>query len=202
MTVRPEGDDLDVDGVLDVGDVELWRQVSGGSQAAFAEFFRRHLKMVWNYAYRLTGSWQVAEDVASNTFFIAWRKRTDIVLIRDSALPWLYTIAGNVVRDEYRSAARRAKLMRRVPFLDVVPDHAESVSSRIDDQTAVRQVCEAVRNLPVAQRQSIELCLFGELPPIVAAETLGIPEGTMRSNLSRARARLRTILRSQESENV
>src|SRR4051812_19156116 len=87
------------------GDRALWDKASGGDEAAFSELFERHAEAVWNHAYRLTGSWSAAEDLTSNTFLTAWRRRADVTLIRDSALPWLYTVAGNAARDEYRGAS-------------------------------------------------------------------------------------------------
>src|SRR4051812_4540617 len=85
-----------------------------GDGAAFTELFERHAQAVWNHAYRLTGSWAAAEDLTSNTFLIAWRKRGDVRFVRDSALPWLYTVAGNLAKTEYRGAKRRLRLLRRI----------------------------------------------------------------------------------------
>lgn len=70
------------------GDGELWRRAADGDQGAFTALFERHAQAVWNHAYRLTGSWSAAEDLTSNAFLIAWRKRAEVTLGRDSALPW------------------------------------------------------------------------------------------------------------------
>jgi hypothetical protein len=51
-----------------------------------------------DHAYRLTASWSLAEDLTASTFLTAWRRCTDITLVRDSALPWLYTVAGDLAR--------------------------------------------------------------------------------------------------------
>jgi DNA-directed RNA polymerase specialized sigma24 family protein len=69
---------------------------------------------VWNHAYRLTGSWASAEDVTSATFLTAWRKRSDVALVRESALPWLYSVAGNLARTERRGSTRRLRLLGRL----------------------------------------------------------------------------------------
>ncbi|NBH10111.1 RNA polymerase sigma factor, partial [Amycolatopsis sp. SID8362] len=98
-----------------VGDRALWDRAAEGDETAFGELFERHAEAVWNHAYRLTGSWAAAEDLTSNTFLTAGRRRADVTLVRDSALPWLYTVAGNAARDEYRGAKRRRLLLRKTP---------------------------------------------------------------------------------------
>jgi len=87
-------------------DTELWTRAAAGDRAAFGDLFERHVESVWNHAYRLTASWSQAEDLTSATFLLAWRKCGQIRLIRDSALPWLYTVVGNLARDERRGAVR------------------------------------------------------------------------------------------------
>lgn len=176
------------------GDGDLWTRAAHGDQGAFTELFERHAQAVWNHAYRLTGSWSSAEDLTSNTFLIAWRKRTDVTLVRDSALPWLYTVAGNLARTEHRGATRRLRLLRRMAEPRAVSDHADSVVEQLDGEARLREVIEAVRNLPRAQRQVVELCLLGDLPIADAAALLEVAEVTVRSHLSRTRAQLRALL--------
>jgi RNA polymerase sigma-70 factor (ECF subfamily) len=181
---------------VDVGmsDAELWRRAALGDHAAFTTLFERHASAVWNHAYRLTGSWTLAEDVGANTFLVAWRKRAEVTLVRDSALPWLYAVAGNLVRNEHRSSGRFLRALRRVQVNDAVDDHADAVASRVDDDRRMHRVVEAVGTLPRAEREAFELCLLGEVSTADAAELLGVAETSVRARLSRARARLRTYL--------
>lgn len=178
-----------------MGDRTLWDRASGGDEAAFGELFERHAEAVWNHAYRLTGSWSAAEDLTSNTFLTAWRRRADVTLVRDSALPWLYTVAANAARDEHRGARRRLRLLRKVPDPPVVADHADSVAERLDGEQRVREIVEAVRTLPKSQREVVELCLLGDVSVADAAALLTVAEVTVRAHLSRGRARLRTLLK-------
>ena len=175
-------------------DRELWQQAAAGDQDAFAELFERHVEAVWNQAYRLTGSWSRAEDLASATFLTAWRKRTDVILVRDSALPWLYTVAANLARNEFRSANRFLRAVSRLPVVDSVDDHADRVAGQIDDDRRLREVLGAIRRLPRSEREAIELCLLGELSTGDAAELLGVAEVSIRSRISRGRSRLRSLL--------
>jgi RNA polymerase sigma factor (sigma-70 family) len=103
-------------------------------------------------------------------------------------------VAGNLARDERRGATRFGRALRRLPDTSVEADHADDVVRRVDDDARMGRVLAAVRSLPRAERQAVELCLLGELPTADAAELLGVAEVSVRSRLSRARARLRTEL--------
>jgi RNA polymerase sigma-70 factor (ECF subfamily) len=177
-----------------ITDRELWRRAAEGNQAAFGELFERHVEAVWNHAYRLTGCWSRAEDLTSATFLTAWRRRAQVTLVRESALPWLYTVAANLARSEYRSASRFLRAVRRIPVVEAVDDHADTVAGRVDDGRRLREVLRAIEHLPRAERQAVELCLLGELSTADAAELLGVAEASIRARISRARARLRTRL--------
>lgn len=175
-------------------DRQLWASAAAGDAAAFGELFERHARLVWNHAYRLTGSWEQAEDLTSNAFLVAWRRRSSVTLVHDSALPWLYTVVGNLVRESNRGSARRSRLLRRLRPADPVGDHADSVVARIDDAGDTSVLLAGVQRLPSAQRRAVELCLIGELTSAQAAAVLGVSEVTVRSNLSRGRSRLRDEL--------
>lgn len=175
-------------------DQTLWEQAAGGDRAAFGELYRRHAEAVWNYAYRLTGSWSVAEDLTSSTFLAAWRKLSDMTLVNASARPWLFTVASNLARHEFRRAGRFSRLLTRVPLNDTARDHADDVADQIDADRRLRVVLDAVDKLPKGERQAVELCLLGELSTGEAAQALGIAEVSVRARISRARSRLRGLL--------
>nr|CEL14962.1 sigma factor [Kibdelosporangium sp. MJ126-NF4] len=184
MTVRiPTGNTA-------VSDNVLWRQ---GDEASFSALFERHIDAVWKYCYRLTASPALAEDLAAETFYIAWRKWSGITMVRDSALPWLYTVAGNLARTEHRRLGRFSRALRRVP-LEVVPDHADEVADHQAGAQRLRLVLDAIAELPRAEHRAVELCLLGDVSVADAAELLNVTESTIRANLSRARARLRAKL--------
>jgi RNA polymerase sigma-70 factor (ECF subfamily) len=175
-------------------DGDLWERGARGDKSAFGELFERHAQAVWNHAYRVTGSWAAAEDLTSQTFLIAWRKRAELTLVRGSALPWLYTVAGNLARTERRSGYRRLRLLNRIPDAQPVEDHAERVAERLDGEAKLREVIAAIRDLPAAQRQVVQLCLLEDIPVADVAELLGVAAVTVRVHLSRARAQLRVAL--------
>jgi RNA polymerase sigma factor (sigma-70 family) len=172
-------------------DADLWAR---GDEQAFGELYDRYAEAVWNHAYRLTASWSTAEDLTSATFLTAWRRRTEMTLVRDSALPWLFTVAGNLARSEFRRKARFSRLLLRVPRNDVQRDHADEVVSSLDHEARLSQVLQAVERLPRAEREAVELVLLGELSAAEAAAALGVAEVSVRSRISRARTRLRKEL--------
>ncbi|HEY4459516.1 MAG TPA: RNA polymerase sigma factor [Pseudonocardiaceae bacterium] len=186
-------------GLPDQSDRALWARSAAGDHDAFADLFERHVQAVWNHLYRITGSWSQAEDLTANTFMLAWRKHTELTLVRESALPWLYTVASNLAHSELRRNNRFARLLRKLPTTDVVDDHATAVTEQVAAQAHLRTVLAAVRKLPRAQRNAVELCLLSGLSTADAAATLGISEVSVRAELSRARKRLRGMVQEDQS---
>src|SRR4051794_12466006 len=77
-------------------DRELWRSACEGQPQDFGVIFDRHATTVYNHLYRRTGSWSTAEDLTSVVFLESWRRRADVELVGDSALPWLLGVANKV----------------------------------------------------------------------------------------------------------
>ena len=175
-------------------DPDLCLGIADGDQAAFEVLFQRHMKAIWNYTHRLTGSWSEAEDLTSATFLTAWRRRDQLRVVNDSALPWLYTVARNMVRTHHRGRRRFLKALPLLAEPDDERDHADEVTARIDDDRQVRRLRAALPRLSAAEREAVELCLVAGLSTAEAAVVLGRAEVSVRSRLSRAKARLRTIL--------
>ncbi len=174
-------------------DGELWRSAATGDGEAFGLLFDRHCEAVRTYCARRTGSLDAADDLVSMVFLEAWRRRDDVELHHDQALPWLYGVARRIVQQRWRSAVRHRRALSRVPATAVTDDHADGVAARVDDQEQLRRVGEALDQLRPAEREVLLLCVWQELDYVSASIALGIPVGTVRSRLSRARARLRAI---------
>ena len=158
-------------------------------QAAFTKLYEQHAEQVWNFAYRLTGSWTEADELLSSVFLTAWRRRRDMRLVSGTALPWLYVVTTNVCRGERRRLARLFRAMPRLLVRDV-PDHADRVAERDAAADRLAAVLAAVDELPRALRESVQLCLLGGVSVEDAAQILGITVHSVRSRLNRARARL------------
>ena len=152
---------------------------------------------MYNHAFRLTGSWSAAEDVTQATFLVAWRRRGEIDPDGGAVLPWLLVVAGNTARGEWRALRRRLALLRRVPPPPNVADPADEVAARLDDERRMDGILRQVDRLPRAEREAVALCLWSGLSYADAAAAVGVAPATMRSRVSRARARLGTLLEEQ-----
>lgn len=176
----------------DLSDRELWELAAGADGSAFGELFERHARAVYNFCFRRTADWALAEDLTSVVFLQAWRHR-GTPLERDSALPWLLGVAVNVLRDHQRSLRRFRHALERMPPPIDGPDFADDVAGRIDDERAMRKLLGIVTRLP-QRDQEVLLCSWSGLSYEDAATVLGVPVGTVRSRLSRAKARLRELV--------
>ncbi|MGP3916800.1 RNA polymerase sigma factor [Nonomuraea sp. 10N515B] len=170
--------------------MSLRARIRDGDKAAFGELFDQCSKAVYNHAFRLTGNWSTAEDVTALTFLEAWRLRGKIDAEGGSLRPWLLGIATNVARNVRRAARRHDDALARLPRGEVVQDFAEEVVGRIDDAERLAAVWQAYGKLRRAEQDVFALCVWAGLDYAQAAEALGIPVGTVRSRLSRARKKL------------
>ncbi|ULR52666.1 RNA polymerase sigma factor [Streptomyces deccanensis] len=175
----------------DTGDRRALRaRIRDGDAGAFGEVFDAYARSVYNHAYRLTGDWSTAEDVVSLTFLEAWRLRGRLDAEGGSPRPWLLGIATNVTRNTRRAGRRHAAAVARLPRPESVRDFADEVAGNLDDQAYLRAVRTALDRLRRPEREVLALCAWGGLDYAAAAEALGIPVGTVRSRLSRARTKL------------
>ncbi|GGZ15420.1 RNA polymerase sigma factor [Streptomyces poonensis] len=171
-------------------DTNLRRRVRTGDHDAFGELFDAYARSVYNHAFRLTGDRSAAEDVVSLTFLDAWRLRGRVDEEGGSLRPWLLGIATNVSRNTRRAARRHAAAMARLPRDEAVHDFADEIAGRLDDAAQLALVRTALARLRRAEREVLALCVWSGLGYAAAAEALGVPVGTVRSRLSRARAKL------------
>ncbi|MEW5354871.1 RNA polymerase sigma factor [Streptomyces sp. 16-176A] len=172
-------------------DRALWARAVDGDREAFGQLFDRHGKAVYNYAFRRTADWSEAEDLTSTVFLHAWRRRSETVLDRDSALPWLLGIADGLLSNTRRRLRRAEALLRRLVSHDEpVGDHADRVAGLVDDERRMSEIHRALARLPRHEREVIELCVWSGLDQQAAAAVLKVAVGTVKSRLYRARRRL------------
>lgn len=172
------------------GDGELWQRAQDGEPECFGVLFDRHVEAVRAYCARRIGSLDAADDLVSVVFLEAWRRRSDIELVDGLALPWLYGIARRTIQHRWRTTMRHRRALARLPAVVTEPDHADDVAGRIDDERHLAQLREAFTRLRPAEQDVLTLCVWQGLDYASAAVALGVPVGTVRSRLSRARARL------------
>ncbi|MGX2998099.1 RNA polymerase sigma factor [Streptomyces sp. JNUCC 64] len=175
----------------------LNERVRSGDRAAFAEIFDAHARAVYAHAVRTTGDWALAEDVMSLTFLEAWRLRDKLRGEVRSVRAWLLGIATNVLRNTARTARRHRAAMSRLPPPEPFPDPADAVVGRLADGQRLAAAARALRRLRRGEREVFALVVWSDLGYAAAAEALGVPVGTVRSRLSRARERLRGLVEEE-----
>ncbi|MFJ3422685.1 RNA polymerase sigma factor [Streptomyces sp. NPDC086082] len=178
--------------------LQLRRRIRAGDHDAFGELFDAYARSVYNHAFRLTEDWAQAEDIVSLTFLDAWRLRGRLDEEGGSPRPWLLGIATNVTRNTRRAARRHAAAVSRLPRDEAERDFADEVAARLDDTAELALVRTALTTLRRAEREVLALCVWSGLDYRAAAEALGVPVGTVRSRLSRARAKLAKHVKSRE----
>jgi RNA polymerase sigma-70 factor (ECF subfamily) len=186
----------------DAPDRVLWRQAYDGDGEAFGILFERHGGRIYNYCFRRTADWALAEDLTSATFLLAWRGLRRGPLLAESSLPLLYGIATNVLRNRRRSLKRSREAFGRLPLPRVdEPDFADEAATRLDDQATMRELLELFTRLPRREQDVLALCEWSGLSYEDTAVALGIPIGTVRSRLARGRRRLRELATANGPED-
>ncbi|AUG76430.1 Putative sigma factor [Kitasatospora sp. MMS16-BH015] len=168
-------------------------RIRAGDAVAYGQLFEEHAQAVHRHALRMTGEWAVAEDVVSLTFLEAWRLRAKVDPEGESLRPWLLGIATNVIRNTRRAARRHREAMAKLPPRESLPDIAVELTARMADAEQLAAAKAALARLKPAEREVFALCVWEGLDHAAVAEALGKPVGTIRSRLSRARARLRDL---------
>lgn len=187
------------DGGGDGGSAELVRRAQSGDLAAFNTLVIQHQDAAYSLARRFLGTREAAEDATQEAFIRAYRRIDSFRGERFRS--WLFSIVANAARDELRRRKRRPQLSLdearddpERPSLDP-PDPGpspEAEALRGDLRAALER---ALLELPEDWREVVILSDVQGLAYEEIAETLSLPLGTVKSRLSRARGRLRDILR-------
>jgi RNA polymerase sigma-70 factor (ECF subfamily) len=162
---------------------------------AFAELVRRHQSKIRTVLRRLTGGDAAfADDLAQDTFVLAWR---NLKSFRFEARfsTWLYRIAFNAWQSEARK--RRELLLESVEEAPAAADAAAfgelpDIASRIDLERAIATLSDG-------ERAAIAACYYADLTHEEAAVALGMPVGTVKTHVLRAKAKLRERLNPKET---
>ncbi|HEY1920463.1 MAG TPA: RNA polymerase sigma factor [Streptosporangiaceae bacterium] len=149
----------------------------------FSAIYDRYHLSVLRYAWRRAGPDQ-AEDIAHETFAVAWRRLEAIP--PSGELPWLYKVAGNLIRNSGRRDGRDAAIIARLS-VSPEPDHADAVSAR---QLAI----QALRSLSPGQLELLRLVAWEGLDAGGAAAVLGCGRPAVYLRLHRLRKRLESLL--------
>ncbi|WIB13667.1 RNA polymerase sigma factor [Curtobacterium sp. MCPF17_052] len=159
--------------------------------------FDLHGRRILRYLARRTDL-QSAEDILSETFVTALVRWGSFDPERQEPLPWLFGIATNLLSRHWRSQRRTLRAMSR----SATPEHVEDeTGDRVDVQRAVQAVVRELDRMRPAVRDTVLLYAWAELTYEQIAAATGVPVGTVRSRLNRARTALRAVPGATDSLN-
>jgi len=182
----------DIVRAVDSGDSVLMARMAAGDDEALAEVWQRHGPLVYGLARRLTGNASTAEDVTQEVFVTLWQQPERFDANRGSLRAYLGVHAQRRAVDALRRDGRRAEREERHHRMGSA---VGSASGDAAEATALSDVVrDAIARLPGEQRQAVELAYFNGLTHREVATTLGIPEGTAKSRLRLAQAKLQSWL--------
>lgn len=172
-------------------------------QAVFAELFDRRARAVNAFATYRIGR-HAAEDVLSETFLVAFRRRADFDTGVESAAPWLLGIASRLIR---RHRALEAKHWRSFAASVSQQEHSspgglDDAMSRVDAEREVETLRARIAALAPKDRETLLLYAWQGMSYDEVAAALGVPVGTVRSRLNRVRRRLDSTRRIQAFEQL
>jgi RNA polymerase sigma-70 factor (ECF subfamily) len=159
----------------------------------FAAIFDRYYPEIHGYAARRLGG-GLADDVAAETFLIAFDKRTNYDLSRADARPWLYGITSNLIARRRRAEVRQYRALAKSGTENPAEDHADRVVGEVDALARRSGLAQALAEIADGDRDVLLLVAWAELTSEEAGRALGIPAGTARSRLHRARKRIQAAL--------
>ena len=158
---------------------------------AFGALFEEHAPDIYTFCFRRTADGRASEDLAQAVFLEAWRKRKETDLAPEEVRPWLFGVALNVLRNHRRSLGRHRTALARLPRPRPDSDLGEDLVERLADEQRAREALDCFRALRRDEQDVVALCAWAELTYDQAAKVLGVPVGTVRSRLARARDKVK-----------
>lgn len=160
--------------------------------ADFGAIFDRHIDAVHSYVQRRVGR-DLADELAAQTFLVAFDSRAHFDLSRADARPWLFGIATNLLRRHHRHELRQLRAYAR-SAVDPILDPFDGVEERVDASNMRRELVDVLTQIPAEELDALLLFAWADLSYSEISEALEVPIGTVRSRLSRARGRIRELL--------
>ena len=164
-------------------------RVANGDAVALRELYDRYSRVIYSFAYRLTGDATLSEECVQDVFVALWRRAAAFDPTRAKLTTWLFVVARNRAIELGRQKARRPELRGDLEPAGSSPDTAELVAVADEAQ----RVAEAMAELPEEQLAVLRLSYFDGLSHAEIAEVIGIPLGTVKGRIRLAVERLRSL---------
>ena len=160
---------------------------------SFTKVHDRYFTLIFRYVAARLGP-QAAEDVASETFLVAFDRRGTFDAERGDLRVWLFGIATNLVARHRRQEARRYRALARIAPAPDAEGHESRVVASVAARRLAPELAVALSRLSRGERDVLLLVAVGQLGYEEVASALGISSGTVGSRISRARKKLNTAL--------
>lgn len=170
---------------------------------AFAELYRVHVRAVHGFAYRISGSREVAEEATSATFERALRAIATFEWRGGGVRPWLFRIASNEVNEIYRRSARASGPRGQVALQALAGgdvDDPAAAAHGPDDRAELAAMRDALSTLNARYREAIAIRYLGEMSADDAAAALGCSKAVLAVTLHRALGALRRAMHDQQAK--
>jgi RNA polymerase sigma-70 factor, ECF subfamily len=203
LPANPEGRQLEIDWS------QIVRRCMDGDSAAWAELVRTHHRRVYGLCYRFTGNGADAEDLTQDVFLKIYSNLASFDTARGSLQVWIATMTRNLLVDNFR----RTRNQRLTGSLDDGWELADeprpadrlmaagpSPHERAAQKELAKMVQEALARVSAELREAVILRDLQDFDYKEIAQVLGIPEGTVKSRISRGRAELARLLERNKRE--
>jgi RNA polymerase sigma-70 factor (ECF subfamily) len=185
--------------LTEMNDEDLMAHFQQGTVEAFDLLVGRYRDQLSHYVYRFVGDMRECEDLLQETFLRVYRNRHSYRRIAKFST-WLYTIAGNLARSEYRKRKRRQVYSLQAVNRDdeeyeiEIPDEEFSPADTAESALQDRYVQQALMEIPEEFREVVVLRDVQQLAYEEIATITGLPMGTVKSRINRGRTKLQVLL--------
>lgn len=164
---------------------------------AFLQLFSRHAQRVLRFTTAFMKNSTDAEDIVQEAFLALWTKRKTVVLVNESALPWLLTTCKLMARNYMRKRENRNLSLRVEAAEALLPPVRET-----GDSDELHAALQDIASLSSTEREAIVLCVIQEVPYAEAAARLGVSRSSVAKRIERARRRLRIAREERVNEST
>ena len=186
--------------LLLMSDEDLIEQFKASTVEAFNILVDRYSERLMHYLYGFLSDRELCEDLLQETFLRLYRHRHSYQPIATFST-WLYTIAGNLARSEYRKRKRRRMYSIQLVNRDneeyelAIPDESFSPDRRTESTLQDKYIQKALDQIPPDFREVVVLRDIQQLSYDEIAEITGLPMGTVKSRINRGRTKLQVLLK-------
>jgi RNA polymerase sigma-70 factor (ECF subfamily) len=176
-------------------DIELLRQIAAGDRASFAEFYDRHSTLMYSVACKVLNDSNEAQDVLQEACLQIWEKAAKFDPNLGKASSWVAILVRNKSVDRIRNSQRRSRLAEEAGAEQgAAANVSDTTNETIYGHEKAGLIQTAILELPVEQRQAIELAYFSGLTQDEISKKLNQPLGTIKARIRRGLLKLRDQL--------